>query len=75
MLALLSFRWSNLAPLLVFHDTWTLNGRCSSQMTHPVVAVTEEQATAVMAGLDPDIETDVVVCILHPSMRLDQQER
>ncbi len=36
-------------------------------MAHPVVNVTEEQAAAAIAGLDPDTEPYVLVCILRPS--------
>jgi hypothetical protein len=34
-------------------------------MAHPVVNVTEEQAAAAIAGLDPDKEPYVLVCMLR----------
>ncbi len=36
-------------------------------MVHPVVSVTEEQAAAAIAGLDPDTEPYVLVFLLRPS--------
>ncbi len=36
-------------------------------MAHPVVNVTEEQAAAVIAGLDPGKEPYVLVFLLRPS--------
>ncbi len=36
-------------------------------MAHPVVNVTEEQAAAAIAGLDPGKVPYVLVCILRPS--------
>ncbi len=38
-------------------------------MAHPVVNVTEEQAAAAIAGLDPDKEPYVLVCILDQLAR------
>jgi hypothetical protein len=43
-------------------------------MSHPVVLVAEEQAAAAIAGMEPDKEPYVIVCLRILLMMLDQLE-